>query len=366
MLTIYFTWSPWHYTGQNYGLAVMFLRRRGVPVTPTAKRFVYATFILSYALVFVMLHASSGANVDAPLASYRGSSIHFRPLGIPQGLVDALATGIVAAYAVSLAGAGWLLLRQASWRDLVPTALLALTQALWFSIPFAVHSFGLSTGVEPLDWRLREHYLSWIVFGRAVQYLWVTTYYARATDAWRGYGSYLGKTLLAGLAVWTLPAALIFYSGVGRLPYWLGMGLLVTAAINIHHFILDGAIWKLRNSRIANVLIRSAEEEPGAPTGGGGDGLPWLRRGVWAVAAAGTAIGVFCFWQKELVAPAAVARRDFAGARAALDRLAGFGVGNPVARQALVRAESEYDARLQRLEAELGEQPGVAPALALG
>ena len=94
--------------------------------------------------------------------------------------------------------------------------------------------------------------------------------------------------------------------------------------------------------------------------------MPWLRRGVWAVAAAGTVIGVFCFWQKELVAPAAVARRDFAGARAALDRLAWFGVGNPVARQALVRAEGEYDARLQQLEAELGEQPGVAPALALG
>ena len=25
MFTLYFTWSPWHYTGQNYGLAVMFL-----------------------------------------------------------------------------------------------------------------------------------------------------------------------------------------------------------------------------------------------------------------------------------------------------------------------------------------------------
>ncbi len=30
ILTVYFTWSPWHYTGQNYGIAVMFLRRRGI------------------------------------------------------------------------------------------------------------------------------------------------------------------------------------------------------------------------------------------------------------------------------------------------------------------------------------------------
>ena len=32
LVTLYFTWSPWHYTGQNYGLAVMFLRRRGLPL----------------------------------------------------------------------------------------------------------------------------------------------------------------------------------------------------------------------------------------------------------------------------------------------------------------------------------------------
>ena len=28
-VTLYLSWSPWHYTGQNYGLAVMFLRIRG-------------------------------------------------------------------------------------------------------------------------------------------------------------------------------------------------------------------------------------------------------------------------------------------------------------------------------------------------
>ena len=37
MVTVYLTWSPWHYTGQNYGLAVMFLRRRGVSVEPGVK-----------------------------------------------------------------------------------------------------------------------------------------------------------------------------------------------------------------------------------------------------------------------------------------------------------------------------------------
>ena len=38
MVTVCLTWSPWHYTGQTYGLAVMFLRRRGVSVEPAVKR----------------------------------------------------------------------------------------------------------------------------------------------------------------------------------------------------------------------------------------------------------------------------------------------------------------------------------------
>ena len=38
LLTVYVTWSPWHFSGQNYGLSVMYLRRRGIPVTPELKR----------------------------------------------------------------------------------------------------------------------------------------------------------------------------------------------------------------------------------------------------------------------------------------------------------------------------------------
>jgi hypothetical protein len=46
-VTLYLTWSPWHYTGQNYGLAVMFLRRGGVDLEPGLKRWIYASFLLS-------------------------------------------------------------------------------------------------------------------------------------------------------------------------------------------------------------------------------------------------------------------------------------------------------------------------------
>jgi hypothetical protein len=34
LITLYATWSPCHFAGQNYGVSLMFLRRRGITVEP--------------------------------------------------------------------------------------------------------------------------------------------------------------------------------------------------------------------------------------------------------------------------------------------------------------------------------------------
>ena len=86
LFTLYLTWSPWHYTGQNYGIAVMFLRRRGVDVTPVAKRWLYAAFILSFLLTAIVSHLEVGA-AYSPLA-YSSETVTFLPIGIPRGVGD--------------------------------------------------------------------------------------------------------------------------------------------------------------------------------------------------------------------------------------------------------------------------------------
>src|SRR5260221_1373726 len=55
--------------------------------------------------------------------------------------------------------------------------------------------------------------------------------------------------------------------------------LLFTALVNIHHFILDGAIWKLRDKRIAGFLVNSRAEiaERGREAGSSAmAGFRWL------------------------------------------------------------------------------------------
>jgi hypothetical protein len=328
LLTVYLTWSPWHYTGQNYGLAVMFLRRRGLPVTPAAKRLLYASFVLSYGLAFLGMHGVGGGAAD-PLG-YTATQVSFRPIGIPAGVVGLALPVLGVAYLATLAGCAHLLLRGGRLLDLVPSALLVLTQALWFLAPLAFRTWWPASGVDALD-NFQTHYYLWVAIGHAVQYLWVTSYYARASAGWTGSAPYFGKALVAGLAIWTLPAMLFAPDALGALTFGGGLGLLVGSAVNIHHFILDGAIWKLRSGPVARVLIRSAPE--GAPTDDG-PGRPWLRRFAWSFAALSIPLALFGQWQQSGVLAPALERGDARTAATALDRLAWLGHDDDRARLA--------------------------------
>jgi tetratricopeptide (TPR) repeat protein len=209
-----------------------------------------------------------------------------------------------------------------------------LTQALWFSIPIFTRHFQLHTGLEPIDAEFRGHYILWIVLGHGVQYLWVTAYFARSSSGWRGYTNYFAKALIAGTAAWALPVIIFAPDLIGRLPFDAGLALLVAAAVNVHHFILDGAIWKLRNSRIANVLIRSVEPSDAASDSGSRE-RRWVRHIVWATACVSLVISFFEFGTYHFVYSPAYERQDYEQANESLERLAWFGYDRAHSRLAL-------------------------------
>ncbi len=260
LVTLYFTWSPWHYTGQNYGLAVMFLRRRGVAIEGREKRWLYASFALSFVLVALVSH-SAGVGVRSS-AQYGGAeTIRFAPLGIPANWVALLAPLACAGQGVALAVTAFTLARRAALRALAPLFALWLAQALWFTLPYAGLQFGWLQNLDALDWRNNNHYFLWIALSHAAQYLWVTAYFARQSGAQPGLGTFWLKAALAGALVWTLPLLVFWQPGFALLSPDAGMLVLVAAFANLHHFVLDGAIWKLRG-RIARVLIASQPDAP--------------------------------------------------------------------------------------------------------
>jgi len=349
MITVYLTWSPWHYTGQNYGVALMLMGRRGVKITPRAKRLFKWSFWLSFGLAVLAIH---GPN---PVADYQptglgGGEYRFLPLGIPSGIRDALLVVLGGAYAVVTVASLWLFARGGRVRDLGPAIVMVATQAMWFSVPALVRRWDVLAGIEPLSTREIPYSFLWVAVGHAVQYLWVTAFYARRENPSLSHARFFGKTTAAGMVIWTLPALAFAPGLLGDVPFDAGLALMVASGVNIHHFILDGAIWKLRGGRVARILIRDVgPEEPDEPEQGSGAARKWGLRvtGVlgavfFCVAAAAVLEEHFGFSRSvEAKAP------DVARAGQAIERLRWFGRDSARMRSRLgLAAASQGDVEL--------------------
>ena len=327
ILTIYLTWSPWHYSGQNYGIATMFLRRRGVEVTPLAKRALHASFVLSFALTFLALHGQAPAATYAP-QGLSGMVYQLRPIGIPMSVVGVAMNVTAVLYALSLAVAGVQLAPRSSFRDLAPSLALVASQALWFSAPALARQWHVLTSLDPFSVDHALYTFVYIAIAHAVQYLWITWYFARTSGRASSGAVFYGRSLLAGIALWTVPA-LVFAPGLlGRLPFDAGLSMLVGAVVNLHHFVLDGAIWKLRDGRIARVLIRPAQEAAVPPVFSAEAGAA-PRRWIWPLVSVAGALSVavtlLSVFEDEIGFHRSLERGDLARAESAAGHLARIG-----------------------------------------
>ncbi len=221
---LYLTWSPYHYAAQTYGLAVMYCFRSGLPLSSEEKRWVWWACMLPFFRAFLGAPTSGlGWFVSrAALASYPGV---LTLLQLASELL-LLATFVVpVVLAVRLYGLK---------RRTLPLISLTMMFAngLWWTALDYLNAFVLAT------------------VAHGVQYLAIAMVYhanARAREpAIRRSrvdhaSAFYAKCLLLGYA--------LFYCW----PYafvWAGAGLaqsilLVTAIINIHHFIVDRYIWRV-------------------------------------------------------------------------------------------------------------------------
>jgi tetratricopeptide (TPR) repeat protein len=257
IFTIYLTWSPWHYSGQNYGLFMMFARRAGAQPEKSTRQALYGAFVASYLILFLGFH--TGVSQD-PL---------FVSLGIPA-VVSRWEQVILGIAFVALSGYGLMqLARQTGWRPLIPSLTLYSSQFLWFLLPAAI-SF-LRRAEIPQN----RYSTGVLAVMHSAQYLWITSYYARREAAgddsdksrnWRPL-AYFGVLIVGGIALFVPGpwlASRAFHHDFST------SFLIFTSLVNIHHFILDGAIWKLRDGRIAALLLNSKERVASAVADAGG------------------------------------------------------------------------------------------------
>ncbi|MBL8149687.1 MAG: hypothetical protein JNN15_07145 [Blastocatellia bacterium] len=160
VFTLYVTWSPWHYAGQNFGLLMMFVRRN-TDVSKTERNALYTAFLASYLILFLSFH--SGTSADPNLIS----------LGIPLAFAKiARITLLVVSLYLSFY-VFWKLVRRASIASMIAPLTLISTQFIWFMLPTVLE---ISYGAEITQTSYSSGVLA---FMHSAQYLWITSYYAK-------------------------------------------------------------------------------------------------------------------------------------------------------------------------------------------
>jgi hypothetical protein len=221
--SLYFTWSPYHYAAQGYGIAVMYAMRSGCKLDPTEKRALHLLALAPFAYAFV---SSAGAGLDWLLpAAWMRNATMASVLSAARPLLIALGLGGPLLLWVALA-------RRGKTLPLTSGLALLMNGIWWYFLP-AMEAF------------------VWATFFHAAQYMAIVlVFHLRDQDeisgARRGYGLFNCLPQAYAWAGFTTTESL----------------LLVISAVALHHFIVDGFIWKLGPSDPNRAVV---EAPPGAP-----------------------------------------------------------------------------------------------------
>jgi len=229
----YLVWSPYHYSAQAYGLAVMYGYRAGTPLGREEKRAIRLACLLPF--VWTLLQPQGGlasvlrfwtVTAPAPLDDIRGMVSHVL-----------VSITLFAPFALAL----WLRVRRGVMLPLISVLVIG-SNAVWWTFFNILDAF------------------MWVSVFHGLQYLGIVTIF-HVKDRMRTVGNRHGRA-------WHVAT---FYGACVVLGYvlfevwpsayaWAGYdltrsALLVTAAINLHHFIVDAYIWRLRRDpNYANVV----------------------------------------------------------------------------------------------------------------
>lgn len=285
--TLYLLWSPYHYAGQNYGISLLFLKRRQVTVASDSARWFRLGFHSSTLIAWLFIQQDRslhGQIYQLPLPiewlqrlTLMLLCIQFMCWGmaglqwfhVPKPAAntdDGKVEGNLSPDVFSRGEKERALRSPELWW--LPTLSLMMVQCWWFSI------FAISLWFPASKWLPHRLGLAEVAFMHCAQYLWIYLAYQRISPS-PGAGSVDSNPLSApspgsipqsskghlwlewlrvvfvGAAMW-LGAPWLLSRGFGI--DWNHAVLSTTVFINLHHFWIDGLIWKLKDPAVGSRL----------------------------------------------------------------------------------------------------------------
>ena len=243
-LMLYLLWSPYHYSGQTLGVTMIYARRAGFPIGRRERlalsAFVYAAFVW----------AVSGMSSSGSADIYGMAAPNFpAPAWLHAAAAAVMCTG-------ALGFGGFVLAWCARERRLLPPIVLVPVAAhfAWFVAGGGVTAF---IAIVPFF-----HGLQYLLVALAIQLKQRID--GGGERSWRRVGRealrWWGFNIMGGAILFVAPVIVFSAAPVPG----LSMAAILVAAVNIHHFFVDGVIWKLRDPA-TSVALRMNFGEFGGP-----------------------------------------------------------------------------------------------------
>lgn len=234
LVRLYLTWSAWHYAAQHFGVACMYAARDGRALTDREKRVLQVGFGGVGVSMMIVTNTVSGVGTENPFAAaLYGNTIGLLPE--PTYWASLVVAGVATLFAVVANR----MVRVRTGRGLDKTAwLLFATNFAWFVVPYLRLPGRHGPWMGPL-----AIWIAFLVpFFHCAQYLGVTAWRARTTGPVKPIFLFMALVAI-GLALFEGWTALVPH--MSTLTYEQAL-MLVPPIINVHHFFIDGIIWKRR------------------------------------------------------------------------------------------------------------------------
>lgn len=226
LTALYFTWSPYHYAAQTYGLAVMYAMRSGAKLEQRDKSQIWWVCLLPF--LYALLTSKDGGLswfvsqellTTTPVVSM-----------LYQGLVGLVSIGILA-LPLSLF---WQLHRMRGKNVPLIVLLLQVTNGIWWLTTDYLSAWWWTAALHSLQ------YLIVVVTMHVKEQMGRPNASGRFHQPFFYGGTFYGLSFVVALFMFFLIPLLYVPLGFSASQAFV----MVTVVINLHHFIVDGFIWR--------------------------------------------------------------------------------------------------------------------------